>query len=422
MMNTESRLARRAKDRNPSPIRELMPYLSIPGMISLGGGYPNPLTFAFKEFLITFKSGKQWVVGGENVGIASQYGPTAAHKNLGSILLKWHEHKDGLTLNSDQLVVLNGSQEGLFIASYLFLESTDSVVLEEPVYPGATAAICSFCRSFNTVSLDAEGMVTTEVEDLLQRLSDRGECLPKFIYTVPSGHNPGGVTLSLERRHHLLAIARRFDVLILEDDPYQLIQLEREPLLPTLQALEGTPQRVIRLDSFSKVFAPGLRVGYASGPEEIMREFVLFKQSANLHTSMLVQELLKAYLEVHGFESFREEIERNCGLYRENRDAMLAAARELLPDDVSFNIPRHGMFIWFELPPAFDAKRMIESDAKNLKVLLVPGNAFSISDGLKSCMRASFSLVGPTEIREGMRRFAEMLARERERCCSAHHQ
>jgi 2-aminoadipate transaminase len=416
MLDIQSRLAKRARERSPSPIRELMPYLSIPGMISLGGGYPNPRTFAFKEFLITFKSGKQSVVRDNDVAVASQYGPTAAHKQLGSILLEWHKHKDGLALNADQLIVLNGSQEGLFIAAYLFLESTDSVVLAEPVYPGATAAIASFCRSFNTVPLDAEGMVTNAVEDLLQRLSDRNERLPKFIYTVPSGHNPGGVTLSLERRKHLLAIARRFDLLILEDDPYQLVQVEEEPLLPTVQVLEGTPERVIRLDSFSKVFAPGLRIGYASGREEIMREFVLFKQSANLHTSMLVQELLKAYLNAHGFDAFREEIERNCSLYRENRDAMLAAAREFLPGDVSYNVPRHGMFIWFELPSLFDARRMIETDAENLKVLLVPGSAFSLSDGLKNCMRASYSLVDPGEIREGMVRFAEMLARERERC------
>jgi 2-aminoadipate transaminase len=393
-----------------------MPYLSIPGMISLGGGYPNPSTFAFTQFAITFKSGKRSVVSDDNMGVASQYGPTAAHKQLGSILLKWHEHKDGVTLNSDQLIVLNGSQEGLFIASYLFLESTDSVVLAEPVYPGATAAIASFCRSFSTVPLDAEGMVTNAVEDLLQALADRNERLPKFIYTVPSGHNPGGVTLSLERRHHLLAIARRFDLLILEDDPYQLVRLETEPMLPTLQQLEGTPKRVIRLDSFSKVFAPGLRIGYASGAEEIMKEFVLFKQSANLHTSMLVQELLKAYLDTHGFDSFREEIESNCSLYRENRDAMLEAALEFLPEDISYNVPKHGMFMWFELPEAFDAERMIAADGEALKVLLVPGSAFSLTDGLKNCMRASYSLVDPDEIREGMRRFGEMLARERDRC------
>lgn len=416
MLDIPARLAKRARDRTPSPIRELMPYLSIPGMISLGGGYPNPRTFAFREFVITFKSGKRSVISDNNMGVASQYGPTAAHRQLGSTLLQWHEHKDGITLNPDQFIVLNGSQEGLFIASYLFLESTDSVVLAEPAYPGATAAIASYCRSFNTVPLDAEGMVTNAVENLLRTLADRNERLPKFIYSVPSGHNPGGVTLSLERRHHLLAIARRFDLLILEDDPYQLVQLEKEPLLPTLQVLEGTPERVIRLDSFSKVFAPGLRIGYASGPEEIMREFILFKQCANLHTSMLVQELLKAYLDAHGFDSFREEIERNCSLYRENRDAMLEAAREFLPEDISYNVPKHGMFMWFELPKAFDAKRMIESDGEALKVLLVPGSAFSLTGGLKNCMRASYSLVDPGEIREGMRRFGEMLARERDRC------
>ncbi len=415
MTTVDQRLASRAKERSPSPIRELMPYLSIPGMISLGGGYPNPETFVFRKLGISFKSGRTQQISGADAIAASQYGPTSAHRELGPTLLQWHKHKDGVTLSEQELLVLNGSQEGLFIMAYLFLEQDDCVVVSDPVYPGASGAVSAFCRNFIAAPLDAHGMDTARLEKRLRELQARGDKLPKFVYTVPSGHNPGGVTMSLERRKHLLTLAELHDFLILEDDPYQLVQLEDEETLPTLQALEGEPRRVIRLDSFSKIFAPGLRLGYATAHADIIRQFVLFKQYANLHTSMLVQAMLHSYLKEHGFDEFRAEIKANCLLYRNNRDAMVEAARAYLPPEVTFNIPGHGMFIWFILPSGFDAERMIRQDSEALKVLLVPGAAFAIDTDLKNCMRASFSMVEDETIREGMRRFAQMISREGER-------
>ncbi|MCU0610374.1 MAG: PLP-dependent aminotransferase family protein [Candidatus Eisenbacteria bacterium] len=416
MLSVAERLAARARHLAPSPIRELMPYLSLPGMISLGGGYPNPETFAFLRMDVTFRSGREIAITGARMARAAQYGPTPAHKELGQAILKWQQYKDGVTLTDDQLVVLNGSQEGIFIAAYLFLDEADWIVAAEPLYPGTASAVGAFCRAIRTVSIDGDGLRIDELAALLEEARTRGEAPPKFVYDVPSGHNPAGTTLSLQRRMQLLDLARRHDFLIIEDDPYQLVSLEGGQRLPTLQALEGNPERVIRLDSFSKIFAPGLRVGYATGSSAIMRQFVLFKQCANLHTSMTAQEMLAAFIESHGFDGFMRLIEDNCRFYRANRDAMVEAAREHLPGDVAFNVPRHGMFMWFELPTGFDADRMIRSDAEDLMVLLVPGSAFAVSRSLAHCMRASFSMVSPGEITEGMRRFATMIERERERC------
>ncbi|MBN1423071.1 PLP-dependent aminotransferase family protein [Candidatus Fermentibacteria bacterium] len=416
MRSLRERLAARAGRLQPSPIRELMPYLSLPGMISLGGGYPNPSTFAFDKVEVTFRSGRSVTLTGDRMARASQYGPTAAHPALAKAIAQWQRFKDGVNLDDTGLVVLNGSQEGLFIAAYLFLDERDWIVAAEPLYPGTLSAVRAFCPTIRTVGLDGDGLCTDELADVLESAAARGEPMPKFVYDVPSGHNPAGVTLSLERRRHLLDLARRYDFYILEDDPYQLLALDSEARLPTLQALEGTPERVIRLDSFSKVFAPGLRLGYASGPAAIMRQFVLFKQCANLHTSMTAQEMLVSFLEVHGPEGFMELIEANCRCYRENRDAMIGAAREYLPPDVAYNVPRHGMFVWFSLPRGFDADRMIKSDAEELCVLLVPGSAFAVVRPMRDCMRASFSMVSPPEITEGMRRFAAMIQRERDRC------
>ncbi len=411
-MDIADRLSDRAGDKKPSPIRELSGrYLPIEGLISLGGGYPNPETFVFKELSIQFKDGTAFqITDGEMIG-ASQYGPSDAQPRLKEKLIDWHHFKDGIQLEKDQLVVLNGSQEGLFIMAYLFTNADDSIIISEPSYPGTLSAFQSFCKNFIPIPIDANGLRTDVIEEKLQNLVLTGEKLPKLIYTNPNGHNPGGVTLSLERRKHLIEIANKFDLLILEDDPYQLVNLDEDANLPTIQSLD-TEGRVIRLDSFSKIFAPGLRIGYATGPAEIIRQFVLFKQSANLHTSTFIQIILCRYLENSGFEGFRETIKKNCQLYRRNRDAMVAAVKKYLPPEVKYNVPSSGMFIWFELPEKCDSQRMIEKYAAELKVLLVPGTAFSARGHLKNFMRASFSMASPEQIEEGIKRFAEMIKRE----------
>jgi len=407
----ESRLAARARGKEPSPIRELVRYMGIDGMISLGGGYPNPDTFVFDRIDVRFKGGESVALQGSELITASQYGPSNAHAALGRELIQWHQEKDGVELDPSRLVVLNGCQEGLYIAAYLFTDEDDSIALSEPAYPGALSAFKSFTRNFVSVPLDERGMVTVALEGELDRMAAEGEKLPKFIYTVPNGHNPGGVALATERKEHLLRIAAEHDLLILEDDPYQLVRLDDSDPPPTIQSMDSEG-RVIRLDSFSKVFAPGLRIGYASGPEELMRQFVLFKQSSNLHTSMFIQAVLQKYMTKMGHDAFHAHIKDNCAFYRRNRDAMVDAAHEFLPHDVTYNVPNEGMFIWFVLPKSCDAKRMIDEQCEDLKVLLVPGSAFSTKGALKHCMRASFSMVTPLEIREGMKRFGEMVANE----------
>jgi len=407
----DTRLAARARGKQPSPIRELQKFMKMPGMISLGGGYPNPDTFVFDRIDVRFKGGTVATLEGKELVAASQYGPSDAHAALREEVIKWHRAKDGVELDGSRIVVLNGCQEGLFIMAYLLAGEDDSIALDEPTYPGALAAFQSFTRSFVAIPLDENGTDTAVLGRRLREIAGAGKKLPKFIYTVPSGHNPAGVALSVERRQRLLDVASEFDLLILEDDPYQLVRLDGSSPPPTLQSMDREG-RVVRLDSFSKVFAPGLRIGYASGSPEMIRQFELFKQSANLHTSMFIQALLHKYMTVGGHGAFREHIKRNCEFYRRNRDVMIDAAREFLPPAVTYNIPNEGLFVWFVLPEACDTRRMMDERCRELKVILVPGGAFSTLGGLKNCMRASFSMVSPDEIREGMRRFGEMVKAE----------
>jgi DNA-binding transcriptional MocR family regulator len=413
-MNIQSLLARRTQGLSPSPIRKLNPLMRLPGMISLGGGYPNAETFALTDLEVVFKSGRKLRIRDTSMDLACQYGPTDAHADLKPRIIQWHFDKDGVELKGEQIQVLNGAQEGLHTMAYLFLEEGDSVALSEPAYPGAMAAFRAFTQHLIPVPLDSQGMVTTELERLLAKRKAAGESLPKFIYDVPNGNNPAGVSLSLERRRHLLQIAAKYDLLILEDDPYQLIQLEEGDPLPTLQSLDPE-ERVVRLDSFSKIFAPGLRLGYASGAADIIRSFQLYKQGSNLHTSAMDQTLLAGFLASHSHEEFRALIRENCKLYRRNRDAVLAAAKRRLPADIRYNVPQAGMFLWFEMPEGFDADRMMERDCLDLGIILLPGSAFSTTGGLKNYMRASFSMISPEQADESMLRFARMIERERER-------
>jgi len=413
-MKYENILAKRTQGLSPSPIRKLAPLMRLPGMISFGGGYPNPDTFAFESLNVGFRSRKNLSLTGNAVDLACQYGPTDSLPSLKPLLLSWHKYKDNVTLDNDQIQVLNGAQEGLHIMGYLFLEPGDAVAISEPAYPGALGAFRAFTDAFISIPVDADGTVTSALEEILRTRMAKHQPMPKFLYESPNGHNPAGVALSLERRKHLLDIASQYDLLILEDDPYELIQLEDRSPMPTLQSLD-TESRVVRLDSFSKIFAPGLRIGYASGPAELIHLFQLYKQTTNLHTSAMVQSLLAGYMTEHSNDEFMELIRENCMFYRKNREVMARAARSYLPKSVTFNIPTEGMFIWFELPQSYNAQRMIDEDGLDLGVLMVPGPAFSATGGLSNCLRASFSMVSPEQIEEGMKRFAEMCKREENR-------
>ena len=408
----ELRLSSRAQRRRPSPIRALAPLMRQEGLLSLGGGYPNPATFAFDRLTLE-GGGHRQVIEDEVLRSALQYGATPGSPRLIEALRAWHLHKDGVELDPNQLIVLTGSQEGLYLMGDVLVDEGSPIALSDPTYPGALAAFNAFAPEYITLPINHEGLCVQALAARLEERRQLGLPRPAFIYTIPSGHNPAGVTLSLERRHGLAELAQREDLWILEDDPYQLVSLDQSEPLPTLQSL--APEHVLRLDSFSKILTPGLRIGYASGPAKLIEAFGLQKQSSTLHTSSLSQEILADLLTTLTPAGLRAQILKATQLYRDNRDRMCAALERRLPKDVSYVKPDAGMFIWFELPSGFNAQRMIEEDALDLGVLLVPGSAFSPFDSCNNAMRASFSMLSAGQIDEAVERFVAMIERERAR-------
>lgn len=402
-------LSSRAVRRAPSPIRELVPLMSLDGMISFGGGYPNPKTFAFTRITADLAGGGQIEISGADLVAATQYGPTDGLPALREELVRWHAHHTGSEPPGPPLV-LNGSQEGLYLLADVLLDPGDAVVVTEPTYPGALACFRSFGATFEAVPTDGGGMRTDALAARLAELHATGDPLPRLIYAIPNGDNPGGTTLPEARRRELAALARRYDLPLVEDDPYALVRLEDTPPRPTLQSL--APEHVLRLDSFSKILAPGLRLGYATGPAELLRAMVLHKQASNLHTSSLSQALLLGLLRAEGPDGLRTRVDAAVARYRVHRDAMVASARRHLPEGCSFTVPDSGMFLWVTLPAGCDADRMVREHTRDLGVLVVPGPAFSTQGGLRDAVRTSFSLVGPEAIDEGMRRLGEMIRRE----------
>ena len=408
MRAIEERLAKRAQGKQPSLIRELLKFARLPGMISLGGGYPNPDTFIFSSVALNFKGSEKVIeLKGDNLIAASQYGPSRVDPSLEPLLKDWHKTKGGVDLPDNGICVLNGSQEGLFIAAYLLVDEGDSIIVSEPTYPGAISAFSSFKATYVPITLQRDGMDTDELAETLSTLQKENKKLPKFIYTIPNGHNPGGVTMSLAKRKKLLEVAEQYDILVIEDDPYELISYTDEKIT-SLQELD-TEGRVIRFDSFSKIFVPGFRVGYVSGNPEIVRHFELFKQSSNLHTSTFNQRILAAYLGEEGPPALLKHIKTSCAKYNVHRSAIVKAAKELLPETVQFEEPKSGLFVWFRLAEGTDAGAMHEKFTESHKVLLVPGYGFSTKGGCRNCMRASFSSVAPETLREGIERFAKMI-------------
>jgi 2-aminoadipate transaminase len=378
----------------PSAIRELLRLGADPEVISFGGGYPDPTLFPIAELAEVLAE----LLVPEHAA-ALQYTSSVGLPVLRAQIAE-RLGRDGISCTADDVLIIHGGQQGLDLAGRLMLDPGDVVVTEDPTFLGALIAFNPCEPRYATVRSDADGIDT---EDLAQVLA--AEPTAKMVYVVPEFANPTGTTLGAGRRQRLVELANEFDVLVVEDTPYRPLRYTGEHL-PTLKSLD-TEGRVLHLGSFSKLLAPGLRLGWAVASPEILERLSLLKLAADTQSSTLTMAAASAYLARFDLDA---HIADAVPVYRHKRDLMLQTMAETFPDDVSWTEPDGGLFTWLTFPSGFDAGAfMAERLLPLAKVAFVPGATFFPLHQQPHYARMSFSGVPDERLVRGVTAMGELL-------------
>ena len=388
----QERYATRAHGMTASEIRALFAVATRPEIVSLAGGMPY--TAALDAEAVTAVA--EMVIR-ESAATALQYGGgqglDALRERLVDVMAAEH-----VRVHPDDLLITNGGQQGLDLLGKLFCNPGDIVLAEGPSYVGALNAFGSYQAYVIHLAMDDEGLIPESLDETVAALRAAGRSA-KFLYTVPNHQNPAGVSMSASRREALIERAQRYDLLLVEDNPYGLLDFKGEQLT-CLREID--PDRVIYLGTLSKIFSPGVRIGWVAAPTPIRRKLTLLKETADLSQSNLTQYVAERWLAtqpwLHQVEQFRE-------LYRQRCDAMLDELAIELPDGCSWSTPTGGFFVWLRLPHGMDSKELLPS-ALRARVAYVPGTAFYADGSGSTEMRLSFCFPTSDRIREGVRRLA----------------
>ncbi|MCP4895724.1 MAG: PLP-dependent aminotransferase family protein [bacterium] len=394
----ERRLATRMQDLQTSDIREILKVAVSSSMISLAGGLPTPEVFPVDELADITREVLEL-----DGPAALQYSTTEGDAELRQAIADRMARVLSIKANADEVLITSGSQQGLDLLGKAFLDKDDAVLCESPTYLGALSAFQAYQPKFVQIPTDDEGM---RLEHLAERLADTPRV--KLIYVVPDFQNPTGRCWSLERRQGLLDLARRHDAIVVEDCPYAEIRFEGEPI-PPLKSLD-LDDRVIFLGTFSKIFCPGMRLGWTIARREILEKLVLVKQGADLHTATLTQRQVFRFMTRYGFRAIIEQVR---DIYRRRRDVMVQTLDQELPPGTRRTHPCGGLFVWLELPPEIDA-RIVLKKCLEVDVAFVPGGGFFPNGGHENTIRLNFSAMPEDRIEEGVRRLAAVLRREME--------
>jgi 2-aminoadipate transaminase len=394
------RLAARMDGVRPSAIRDLLRLGDDPALTSFGGGYPDPALFPVGELRAAFdrtlaQSGRGVLQYTTSVGLATLRAVVAERMTA-----------DGAPSSADDVLILHGSQQGLDLVAKMLVDPGDLVVTENPTFLGALIAFNAYQPRYLAIDGDSDGMDTAALESAL-----RGGARPRFVYVVPDFANPTGTTLSLPRRRHLLELAEQFDFLVLEDSPYRALRYEGAAL-PTLHALD-TAGRVVHLGSFSKVLAPGLRMGWAVAEPELLDRMTLLKMAADTQSSTLTMAVTARLL---GEFDLDVHIAALRDVYRHKRDLMLATMREAFPKSATFTEPEGGLFTWVTFPEGFDAGAfMADTVLPEAKIAYVPGGTFFPVHEQPNHARLSYSGVPDERLVDGIHRLGRLFTTELER-------
>ena len=391
--------AARTEGMVASDIREILKVTAQPDVISLAGGLPAPELFPIDEYRRAF----EWVLESDGAQ-ALQYGPSEGYRPLRALLAQ-RLTGFGMQCTPDDVLVTNGSQQALDLIGKIFLNPGDTVLVEKPTYLGALQAFNQYQATYAVVPMDEDGMCVDEVERVLARQRTSGQRI-KFIYALPNFQNPTGRTMSLERRRRLVELANQFGVPIVEDDPYGELRYEGQAL-PTLKSLDQDDS-VIYLGTFSKILAPGFRLGWILAGPQVQETLLHGKQPSDLHTGM-AQQMATYEVAKDGFVD--EHVKHIKDFYRERRDVMLRAIEEHFPPEAHYTRPSGGLFVWAELPLHIDTRELLLEAVKE-KVAFVPGQGFHADSSGTNTMRLNFSNVPPDQLREGIRRLGLAIQRQ----------
>ena len=392
------RYAQRTHGMTASQIRALFAVASRPEVVSLAGGMPTiaslPLDVIGSQIADLVRTDGQ---------VALQYGSGQGDPMLREQITQVM-HTVGITGHPDDVVVTVGSQQGLDLVTRIFVDPGDTVLVEAPSYVGALSTFRSYQASVHHVAMDEHGLRPDALAEAVAACEAAGS-RPTFLYTIPSFHNPAGVTQTAQRRKEILEVADRADLLVIEDDPYGLLGFAGDP--PRAIRADAD-DRVIYLGSFSKTFAPGLRVGWVLAPHAVREKLVLAAEASVLCPPALTQLVVSRYLHEHDWMG---QVQVFRDLYRERRDAMLQALDDQLRPGSSWTVPEGGFYVWLTLPDGLDSQAMLPR-AVTERVAYVPGTAF-YADGFGTRqLRLSYCYPTPERIREGVRRLADVVETE----------
>jgi 2-aminoadipate transaminase len=398
------RYAERAQNMTASEIRALFAVASRPEVVSLAGGMPYLRALPLDDIarLVERVVAEQ---GTEALQYGSGQGDPLLREQICTVM-----SRVGIAAHPDEVVVTSGSQQALDLVTRIFVDPGDVVLAEAPSYVGALGTFRSYQAEVRHVAMDEDGLVPAALTEALATLSAEGR-RAKMLYTVPSFHNPAGVTATPQRRAEVLRICRDAGLLVLEDDPYGLLGFDGAPPR-AIRADDPEGETVVYLGSFSKTFAPGLRVGWALAPHAVRDKLVLASEATQLCPSSFTQLTVSAYLRTQPWE---EQVKVYREVYRERRDALLEALDDLMPTGSTWTHPHGGFYVWLTLPPGIDAARMLPL-AISERVAYVPGSAFyagpALADEARRSLRLSYCYPEPDRIREGVRRLASVVERE----------
>ncbi len=407
MQDLAAFLSSNAGSMKKSVIRELLKLTNQSDIISFAGGLPAPETFPVQEL----REASDRVF--EKYGtIALQYGTTEGDNDLKARLVEY-ESAQGVSLGMQNLLITSASQQALDMLPKIFLDPGDYVIAGRPTYVGAIQAIQSYQGKMLGIPFSAsnDGFDMVELEKRYERAKSQRKRI-KYIYLIPDFQNPSGICWSVEKRRAIIEFAYREDLFIVEDSPYREIRFIGESIPSIYQLEQGMENRgiVINLKTFSKILAPGTRIGWVIAREDIIQKMVVAKQAMDLCTSVLTQKMIAEFMATG---KLRNTIERTCGIYRDKRNFMLEKLEEYMPKrfDLTWTKPEGGLFLWLSLPHYIDTEKLFYK-ATEKKVAYVVGSAFYFDEPEVNSMRINFSYSSFAQIDEGIHRLAEVIKDE----------